>query len=496
MTNYLLTSQEMFDAENKVIQQQTSEKDLMERAGQAVARIIQQHYKPGPTLILCGHGKNGGDGYVAARYLKQAGFDVHVSQIIPNDLHPLTLHQQKVWQDAGGNVDLWNPEIVGQYDYLVDAIFGIGFQCRGQKAWAGVFRTLNEQKNKKLIAIDCPSGVEGSTGRIEKGDINETAVKADLTVTFFHKKRCHVLLPARRLCGKVVVADIGIPDDVLESPARSIVENTQCLWLSSLPWPDESSHKYRRGHVMVIGGMTMTGAPRLSAQAAQRIGAGLVTLAYPYDAMSGYNLSPASILLSPFRDTLTMQELWEPRKVRALLFGPGAGQNVTTRERAIAVLKSKIPCVLDADALSVFAGHIDLLCQYTGDHVIITPHEGELERLIPNNFTDKISWAIQAAEKLGVVLVLKGADTIIARPDGYIAVNTHTSPFLATGGSGDVLAGIIVGLLAQGMDSFKASCAAVYMHGEAALQHGPGLIAEDIINLMPKVLRQISKSGN
>jgi len=318
------------------------------------------------------------------------------------------------------------------------------------------------------------------------------APQATLTVTFFRRKPGHLLLPGRALCGEVAVVDIGIPDSVLNDIVPRQAANATLLWRSGFPWPKLTDHKYRRGHAVITGGRNMTGAARLASRAAQRIGAGMVTAAVPNDATVVYKITLTSALVHSFLDTNGFAEFVRGPKVSAILVGPGNEANQATRERALAALRTGKGVVLDADALTSFEPAPDLLSEAVAGPCVLTPHDGEFARLFDTD-GDKVTRVRRASEKTGAVIVLKGADTVIAAPDGRAVINENAPPDLATGGSGDVLAGMLTGLLAQQMDAFDAACAAVWLHGAAASAFGPGLIADDLVESLPAVLRQLKE---
>jgi NAD(P)H-hydrate epimerase len=300
-----------------------------------------------------------------------------------------------------------------------------------------------------------------------------------------------VLLPGAKLCGETIVADIGIGDDVLNDIQPKTTENVPALWLDQFPFPKPEGHKYARGHTLIYGGAVMTGAARLSARAAQRIGAGLVTLAAPESAVAVYS-SLESIIVRAADKVEIWKDLLADTKRNAILIGPGLGIGKQQSDLVLAALETKKPCVLDADALSGFANAPDELLKKLHPQCVLTPHEGEFTRLFGQMTGDKLSRARKAAEKAGCVVLLKGADTIIANSDHYAVINGNAPPSLATAGAGDVLAGMILGLLAQGMSTFSAASAAAWVHGASATAFGPGLIAEDLVDGMPQVLKELS----
>jgi ADP-dependent NAD(P)H-hydrate dehydratase / NAD(P)H-hydrate epimerase len=337
--------------------------------------------------------------------------------------------------------------------------------------------------------VDVPSGLDGATGAVQGA-----AAPAAITVTFFRKKPGHLLLPGRALCGELVLIDIGIPASVLGAIASRTHENGPAVWRDLYPWPALAGHKYSRGHALIAGGEIMTGAARLAARSAQRAGAGLVTVAAPASAWPIYAAALTSVIVQPLAHAEDFAGLLADQRRNAILVGPGAGSGAATRDHALAALATKRAVVLDADALTVFGANAEALFAAIGGPTVLTPHEGEFGRLFALT-GDKLSRARAAASLSGAVLLLKGADTVIAAPDGRAAINANAPPELATGGSGDVLAGVITGLLAQGLDPFNAACAAAWLHGDAAADFGPGLVAEDIVERLPLALGRLKKSS-
>ncbi len=481
MRHALLTPDEMSCADQAAITSGVPGVKLMEAAGAAVVEAILARWDPRPVAVLCGPGNNGGDGFVVARRLQKCGWPVRLALSV--DLQTLkgdaAFHAQQ-WQ---GEVLPLEPRVLDGVGLVVDALFGAGLS---RDVDGPVAALLDETLRRRLpvCAVDVPSGVDGATGAVRG-----TAVAADLTVTFFRKKPGHLLMPGKELCGELVLADIGIPDDVLSGISPSVFENHPECWASELKWPDGTSHKYLRGHVVVSGSASMPGAAKLAAMAAARVGAGLVTLAVPKQAWPVYAASMMSIMVQPLDGDI--QPALEDARRNAILLGPGAGAGEATRRNVLLSAGTGRPLVLDADALSAFERQPELLFRAISGPCVVTPHEGEFARLFqcPG---DKLTRARQAARQSGTVVVLKGADTVIAEPGGRAAINANASPWLATGGTGDVLAGMVAGLLAQGVPAFPAACAAVWMHAAAARLGGPGLISEDLPGLLPQVLRQLA----
>ena len=498
----LLTCAQMTEADRLTVASGISAFTLMDNAGRAVAQAITARYTPRTVAVLCGPGNNGGDGYVVARCLSQAGWTVRLARLgaAPQGSGEAAQHAA-LWH---GDVVQLSPAALAGAVLVVDALFGAGLSrpLDGEAA-----RTLQAAAAHKLpiVAIDVPSGVYGDSGRESGSDsvANPAAAfvasGATLTVTFFRKKPGHVLLPGKALCGEVLVADIGTPESVWEHITPHSFENAPSLWAHALPALRPEAHKYNRGHALIYGGYPTTGAARLAARAAARIGAGLSTIAAPEVAFAVYAAALTSVMVSPLSINTAQQDLARllgDVRFNALLIGPGVGLHAATRQSTLAVLATGRSAVLDADALTVFQDAPNDLFGAIQGPCVLTPHEGEFARIFQiDNAASKPARALAAAQLSGAVVVLKGSDTVIASPDPHSAlqtiVNTNAPPTLATAGSGDVLAGFITGLLAQGMPPFLAAAAAVWMHGAAASAFGPGLIAEDLPELLPGVLREL-----
>jgi NAD(P)H-hydrate epimerase len=455
---------------------------LMEAAGQAVADAVQARWSKRPVAILCGPGNNGGDGFVVARLLAAAGWSVRLGLLAePGSLSGDAAHHAALWTGA---VSPLKPDLIDGAELVIDAIFGAGLSRPVDGVAAQVIDDLI-QRRLPVCAIDVPSGLDGATGAI-----SGVAAPAELTVTFFRKKPGHLLLPGRALCGDLIVADIGIPDDVLTILQPTLHENGPELWLPRYPFPVLDGHKYQRGEVLVLGGETMTGAGRLSAQAALRAGAGLVTLAAPKAAWEIYAAALTCVIVRPFDGALEFDALLADHRRNAIVIGPGAGTGIATRHCVTSALATKRAVVLDADALTSFAEQPDLLFDAIRGPCVLTPHEGEFGRLFAAK-GDKLARARSAAAASNAVVLLKGADTVIAAPDGRTVINANAPPELATAGSGDVLSGFIAGLLAQGMDAFDAACAGAWLHGEAGAAVGLGLIASDLADALSPILKRL-----
>lgn len=457
---------------------------LMAAAGQAVVDAIEQRWARARVLVLCGPGNNGGDGFVVAQLLHAAGWNVRLALLGAFDAlsGDAAWHAQR-WQ---GEVHAMDPRLLDDTELVVDALFGAGLSRDIEGRAADM---LQETARRKLpvCAVDMPSGVDGAGGQLRG-----PALQAQFTVTFFRKKPGHLLYPGRGLCGELVLADIGIPEEILPALAAATFENAPALWLSQFPWPHENTHKYRRGHVLVSGGANMTGAARLAAMGAARTGAGLVSIAVPPAVWPVYAAAMSSVMVEALPDAGgDLSPALADARRNVVVLGPGAGLTARTRANVLAAAATGRALVLDADALSVFAEGPAALFSALSGPCVFTPHDGEFARLFPGLQGDRLARARAAAQQAGAVVVLKGADTVVAEPAGRAVINSNAPAWLATGGAGDVLAGMVAGLLAQGMPPFEAACAAVWMHGEAGRLAGPGLISEDLPGLLPGVLRQL-----
>lgn len=458
----------------------TPGRELMERAGAAVAVALAERWPEGAVAVLCGPGNNGGDGFVAARLLAQAGRPVRLALL--GDPAALRGDAAAAAADWTGPVERLGPESAAGAAVVVDALFGAGLA----RPLDGVAREALRfaERTAPIVAVDLPSGLAGDTGAALG-----YAPQAALTVTFHRKKPAHVLEPGRGFCGAVMVADIGLAEP---SDGR-LRENGPALWGSAYPWPARAAHKHARGRLVVVsGGPWSTGAARLAARGGLRVGAGLVTLLSPVEALASNAAHLEAVMLRPFETELELEA--GAAQADAAVIGPAAGVTEATVAHVEALARTGAALVLDADALTVFRDMPDDLFSTLDRDDVLTPHAGEFERLFPGLLAgspERITAVRRAAERAHAVVLLKGPDTVIAAPDGRAAVNTNGTPWLATAGSGDVLAGLIGGLIAQGMDSFGAACAAVWLHAEAGASFGPGLIAEDLPDLLPPVLRRL-----
>ncbi len=489
----LLTNEQMAEADRLTIASGVAGITLMRNAGEAVAAAVQGVVGAGRVLIVCGMGNNGGDGFVAARALAAMGRDVVVM---------LAGDRDKLKGDAALAAREWLGPVIGPESgavagaaVIVDALFGAGLD----RAVSGVHAALIEAINAAgvpVVAVDLASGVNGTTGQVMG-----VAVNATLSVTFFRRKPGHLIHPGRGHCGRVLLVDIGIKEEVLARIAPTVFENDPGLWAAAFPVPSATGHKYGRGHTFVVsGGVSATGAARLAARGALRAGSGLVTLATPRDALAVNAAASTAIMVRAVDTAEEIAAFLADRRLNACVIGPGVGVGARTRAMVAAILAGERAVVLDADALTSFEGAPErlfrLIKKRNCPQVVLTPHDGEYVRLFnelikTHQPPSKLERARLAAAQCGACLILKGPDTVIASPDGRAAINANAPPWLATAGSGDVLAGIVGGLLAQGMPAFEAACAAVWLHGECANRFGPGLISEDLPDAMPKVFADL-----
>ena len=485
----LLTTEEMARADKLTIEAGTPGIDLMEAAGAAVAEAALD--AEGPVHVVCGHGNNGGDGFIAARLLKGWGREVRLYLLgdAANLKGDAALASAK-WK---GKVEPLDPAALTEAGVIIDALFGAGLTRAIDGLAADCVHAMNDA-DAYVIAVDVPSGVDGTTGAVGGPTVN-----AHITVTFFQPKPGHLLYPGRLYCGDLVVADIGIPETILETICPQTFSNEPDLWLEDFPWPQEEAHKYARGHALIVSGdAAQTGASRLAALSALRVGAGLVTLACPPDALPVQAAHVTSVMLNEFGSPREFAHLLKDPRKNALLIGPAAGVHDATMENVFAALGTGRAVVLDADALTSFQQNPETLFDQLHENCVLTPHEGEFERLFPcllEESASRLEAARTAAARSGAVIVLKGADSVIAEPNGRAAINFNAPPTLATAGSGDVLAGLITGLLAAGMPGFEAACAGTWIHAEAAKIQGFGLVSEDLPDLVPEVLNDLAWSA-
>jgi hydroxyethylthiazole kinase-like uncharacterized protein yjeF len=495
----VLTSRQMRAAEQVLFDRGIDSFTLMQAAGRAVADHIQTHWPARKVTILCGPGNNGGDGFIVAELLRQSGRDVTLLTMRPVDAYRNDAAKAAAaWQGTTSGLD--HAALVATLapeHLVVDALFGIGLdRPLDGAALAAINRA--RQVAAPVVAIDIPSGVSADTGQVLGA-----AFAAKDTVTFGWPKLGHLLLPGRLHAGRLVVAPLGFDSSVgLEMQQRTgepdIRANGLEAWLMHLPRVGALDHKYSRGHALVFGSQAMPGAGRLAARAARRIGAGMLTVAAPAVVLPLYMADQPGLIAKPATRAEDVVEILMDSRITALLVGSGMLPDDATREAVLNALASGRPAVIDGGGLTAFADRPQELFGLGRPDVVLTPHEGEFARLFPDlgPALGKTERARLAAERSRCTVLLKGADTVIAEPPPAAAgapirilINREASPHLATAGSGDVLAGLILGLLAQGMPAFEAAAAAVWFHSEAGFAAGPGLIAEDLPERIPEIRR-------
>ncbi|MBX9829424.1 MAG: NAD(P)H-hydrate dehydratase [Xanthobacteraceae bacterium] len=488
----LLTTAEMATADRLTIEGGTPGIRLMEQAGRAVADAVTRH-SSGAVCVVAGPGNNGGDGFVCARILAERGYPVRL--LLLGERDKLKGDAAEASRSFKGAVEPAEPAGLAGADLIVDALFGAGLD----RPLSGAALTMIEAINAAdaaVVAVDLPSGINGTSGAVMGA-----AVEASETVTFFRRKPGHVLLPGRLHCGTVEVADIGIPDSVLPRIAPRIFANAPTLWSAKFPVPGPGGHKYGRGHAVVVSGdQSHTGAARLAARGALRAGAGLVTLASPREALAVNAAASLAVMVRPLGGAPELSAMLADPRLNTVVLGPGGGVGAPMRDMVLAALAGDRAVVLDADALTSFAETPETLFAAIkvrgASPTVLTPHEGEFARLFKTepqaaDIPSKYDRARQAAEASAAVVLLKGSDTVVAEPGGRGSITENAPPWLATAGSGDVLAGFIAGLLAQGMPAFEAASAATWLHGETGSEAGPGLIAEDLPDALRAVYRRL-----
>jgi hydroxyethylthiazole kinase-like uncharacterized protein yjeF len=460
----------------------------MEAAGAAVAEAVRRRWRGGPVVVLAGPGNNGGDGWVAARRLRDTGFRVTVA--LHGDRERLTGDAADAARRYAGVVVRATPTAFREAGLIVDALYGAGARLPLSAVASDLVAAANDA-GAVIVAVDLPSGVEG-----EGGTTAGPAIRAGETVTFFRLKPGHVLLPGRLHCGVLTLAQIGIPPTVLAEIGPRASLNRPALWLPAWRAPDPAGHKYDRGHVLVLSGPAgAAGAARMAAAAALRIGAGLVTVGARRSAMAEIATQTTAVMLRPVDGVEGLRGVLEDRRFNALVLGPGLGVGEDTERLAETAIRAGRAAVLDADALTSFADEPDRLFAAIaagGGQVVLTPHDGEFARLFPDlGGGSRLERARLGAARSGASVLLKGPDTVVATPDGRATIADNAPPDLATAGAGDVLAGLVGGLLARGMPAFEAAAAAVWIHGEAATAFGAGLTAEDLPGEIAPVLRRL-----
>ncbi len=490
----LLTNEEAAAADRAAMARGVDGLVLMENAGRRVAEEAWLRFRPLRVLLVAGPGNNGGDAHVAARWLKRFGCEVRLGlfgrpERVRGDAARMLarLDEARIAVEPADAALAAAREWGDRLDLVVDGLFGAGLSRAVEGEAARIVEAVNALPAPRL-AIDMPSGVSGDDGRVRGA-----AVRADVTVTFMRARRGHLLMPGRLWCGRLRVVDIGVPRDAIAGTEARVVANHPDWWRACWPRLDPAGHKYRRGSAVVVGGgPPLLGAARMCARAALRAGAGLVTLASPAQAWAVQAGALEEVMVRPFASPGELEEwLADPRR-NAIAFGPGAGRDARTRRIVAGLLALGRPLVLDADALSAFAGRPEELFGRLHERVVLTPHGGEFARLFPDlaDIDDKVERTVRAAARAGAVVLLKGPDTVIADPSGAAVVDRTDAPHLATAGAGDVLAGIILALLAQGMPPLPAAAAGQWLLARAAAGFGRGMIASDLIAALPRALAE------
>ena len=492
----LLTPKQMALADKAAIDGGTAGIELMENAGAAVAEILKTDIPDADKiLVICSIGNNGGDGFIAARLLREQQKDVTV--FIAGDVSKISGDAKIAYDRLGQKALTGQIPDLRKFDALIDALFGAGLDRPITGEMAQIIETV-KSSGKPVISVDLPSGIDGSNGQVMG-----CAIRARSTVTFFRYKPGHLLVPGKHHCGIRHLKQIGIPDKVLTKSLYSAFRNRPELWLDNYPSLSADGHKYDRGHCLIISGpMASTGAARLMAGAALRSGSGLVTVASPSDALSVNASHLTSIMLRCADKPEDVQEILSDERFNCVALGPGMPADKHTMKMVEAVLEMKRNTVLDAGALSAFKDRgSDLFrtIRNSGSTTVMTPHEGEYKSLFPadTEIPSKLEKARSASDKSGAVVLLKGPDTVVASGAGRASISDNAPPWLATAGSGDVLSGIVAGLLAQGMPAFEAASAAVWMHGAAAQSLGPAMVSSDLDEGLKQIIGELvsAKSG-
>ncbi len=473
----ILTAEQICKASALTIEAGTTAKELMHSFGHEVTDLIRSLYKRQPVLILAGPGKNGSDGLVIANHILEQRWPVRVCFI--GNVDELSTEAKAAYEKYPW--EILSLSELGQIeeDLIIDSLFGSGLNREIASPLSDLIHDLN-QSSKQIISLDIPSGI-GS----ESGQILGMAFKATHTISFLRPKFGHLLFPGKAHCGQLHLINSGILEATVSALRVKYWQNEPFYWRSLFPRPKTSDHKYSRGHALIFGGDRMTGAARLTARAARRTGAGLVTIASHDQVRSVYQYDTGVIVDS----WENWDKLLNDPRIGTVAIGPGA-ETTMLKSYVISLCKYKKRMVLDADVLTAFSNERDFLFQNIQSNSVLTPHEGEFRKLFPELIDapiGRVQQALEAAKQSRSIVVFKGNQTVIAAPDGRAFFNNGAPPTLATAGTGDVLTGIITGLLAQGVPAFEASAMAVWIHGEAAKQFGAGLIAEDLPDLLPSV---------
>ncbi len=486
MIEYILTNEEMNEADQMTIASGISSIQLMENAGKAVFKNVPT-INIDKVLLLIGPGNNGGDGFVVARLLKEIGISIDIYFFNNGKIsHDCEINKNKI---DSQNI-ITEIKDYSNYTYVIDALFGSGFTRKIPDTLEMILSKI-KMYQIPVYAIDIPSGINGNSSTV-----NGDCLKCVKTVTFFNKKKCHYLYPGKEFCGEVIVEDIGIKTDIFKKMNPKIKNNIPELWINNFPFPSSLDHKYSRGLLIInCGPIYKTGAARLAGRSAMRVGAGAVKLICDDEAAKVLEPQISVELISVVKEKNEIQQIFKDRKVSSILVGPGNGINNETKSRTLLALAFVKHVVIDADAITCFEKNPKELFIDTYPHTILTPHEGEFRRLFGDEIAsieDKVIKTVEASKLAGSIVVLKGSDTIIANSEGQAVINSSEAPYLATAGSGDVLAGIIASLVGDNkMNAFDAACAGTWIHSKLGELIGPGLIAEDLIDNIPLIIKKL-----
>ena len=493
----ILNSSEIRAIERKEFKLRKNSFSLMQSAGEKCADYISRNISKNKELfIVCGHGNNGGDGFIIGHSLINKGYKVKIFLVLP--IRNKNNDNYKAFKNLNCKIynlkDL-NKELKKKTNLvIVDCIFGTGLNKNINSNIKNLIKLINNKKTF-VISIDIPTGISADTGKI-MGE----AIKANITLALHCKKVGHVLFPGVYFSGLIKILDIGIRKSLNKFINNKIAENDPKLWIKRFPWKKYNSHKYSRGRVFIYGSLkNYIGASLLSSNAAIRCGAGAVTIIANRNTIDKYNQRFFSLLKVEINSQKEFQDFLKNSLITSFLIGPGSGVNLETAENVKLISKYINHVVIDADAITSFSNNPKQLFSILNKDKIITPHEGEFNKIFPNlkNIKNKIERTLTAAKKANCIVVFKGPDTIIASPDGKVCINTIATEELAVIGSGDVLSGIITSLIGKNkMSSFDGACAGVWLHSFAARMVKKGLIAEDIIKNLPKTLEQLDKKYN
>ncbi|MDC0073366.1 NAD(P)H-hydrate epimerase [Alphaproteobacteria bacterium] len=478
----LLNNHQINCVEQDAISKGHSSYDLMEKAGSSVADLVRVNFSNNHTLVLCGPGNNGGDGFVIARYLKLSGWNVKLGCLV--DTNNLKTDESKKMANLWGDkVYEINENLFRGVELVIDSMYGTGLKRNLNEPLKKIIQIVNSLNIPK-VAVDIPSGING-----DNGQIMGAAIKSDICIAFSSKRIGHAIQPGREYCGKVIVTDIGIPKNSFAKVKAKVFENHPNLWINKLKKKNYSDHKYTRGFSIInSGNVTKVGAARLASYAALRIGSGIVGIVSKSENLVAFNSSPASLIKYSVDNLNEYKSLLKDHRHTSYLLGPGNGLNIDTLNFTLETMKKNIPTLIDADAIAIFKNRRKDLFDSIHEKCVLTPHDGEFKNIFPKISGNRLERCERASRECKGVFVLKGNDTVISDSKNFSIVNTCAPINLATAGSGDVLAGIIVGLMSQGIEPFYSASIGTWVHSKAAQKYGNGMIADDIIDLIPEVL--------